>query len=561
MSAEIYGSRNKKRCIIYIRVSSERQVDGFSIDGQRRYLTQWAEAEGMTVSAVYIEPGRSGKSISGREQFQKMLDDVATGKVKTDFILVFKLSRFGRNAKDVLNSLAFLMRYNIHLLSKEDGLDSSTAMGRMMITILGAVAEMERENIMAQTALGREEKARQGGWNGGIAPYGYDLIDGILVVNEEQAKIVRYCFEEYVYTSIGCSTIVGRLNRQGIAWKTSGRFTDWDIQQVRRILDNPVYTGRIAFGRTKLQHIEGTDCDYKRVKNDNYILSDEISHEAIIDQELFEKAQIKLHDRSIAMAPKVGRAPKYILTGILRCPMCGSTMRATVVGGKGKDGEKKQYRYYQCGHYARSMFGQCQKNAIAKERIESEVIEYTKLLVCNPQFVADIKAQVGQQIDVSEIDMEIANYEKRLKQLERSKSNLERDIDAIYDEDDFAERRRQDLNTRLNRLYGEIYEIEKQVADCEQRKAVAEHSSITQENIRQMLLSFNEFFDQMDDEEKFSVIKCLIAEVRLFPKDTWTKETSPIKEIVYTFPIGSNTIQSFRSNLSNVSPSLEPKSL
>lgn len=183
MGAEIYSSRSKKRCIIYIRVSSERQVEGFSIDGQRRYLTQWAEAEGMTVTGVYVEPGRSGKSISGREIFQQMLDDVTTGAVKTDFVLVFKLGRFGRNAKDVLNSLAFLMRYNVHLLSKKDGLDSSTAMGRMMITILGAVAEMERENIMAQTMLGREEKARQGGWNGGPPPYGYDLIDGKLVVN------------------------------------------------------------------------------------------------------------------------------------------------------------------------------------------------------------------------------------------------------------------------------------------------------------------------------------------------------------------------------------------
>ena len=334
------------------------------------------------------------------------------------------------------------------------------------------------------------------------------------------------------------------------------------MQQVRRILDNPVYTGRIVFGRTKLQHIEGTECDYKRVKADDYILSDEVVHEAIIDQELFEKAQIKLHDRSIAMAPKVGRAPKYILTGLLRCPMCGSSMRGTIVGSsKGKDGEKKQYRYYQCGHYARSMFGQCKKNAISKERIETEVIEYTKLLVSNPQFAADIEAQIGQQINVSEIDVEISNYQKRLKQLNRSKSNLERDIDAIFDEDDFAERKRQDLNNRLNRLYGEIYEVEKQIANCEQRKATAEYSNITQENIRQMLLSFNEFIDQMDGEDKLMVMQSLISEIHLYPKEQWTKENSPIKEIVYTFPIGSNTVQSFRSNLSNVSPSLEPKSL
>lgn len=554
MGGEIYSSRSKKRCIIYIRVSSERQVEGFSIDGQRRYLTQWAEAEGMTVTGVYVEPGRSGKSISGREVFQQMLDDVATGAVKTDFVLVFKLSRFGRNAKDVLNSLAFLMRYNVHLLSKEDGLDSSTAMGRMMITILGAVAEMERENIMAQTMLGREEKARQGGWNGGPPPYGYDLIDGKLVVNQEEAKIVKYCFETYVNGGVGYSTIVSNLNRMGVTRKTAHRdFTDWEVQQVKRMLKNPVYTGRIAYGKSRQQHIEGTDTDYRRVpvEADEYIMSDDVAHEPIVSDELFEQAQIKLRDMSIAMAPQIGRAPKYILSGILRCPMCGQAMTATLSSCKDRTGERKDYRYYICGHAAKSRNGQCQKNAISKERVETEVIEYTKMLVRNPQFLADIEAQVGRQVDVGEIDMEIANCQKRLKQLERSKANLEGDIDAIFDEDDFAERKRQDLNKRLNRLYGEIYSMEQQLADCEQRKSAAEMKNLTQENIKQMLYSFDRVFDQMNDEEKRMVIKSLISEIHLRPKEEWKKGSNPIKEIIYTFPV-DDTAQIFGCNSSNV---------
>ena len=195
---DTYCSRKGKKCVIYIRVSSERQVKGYSLEGQKRYLKEWAEFEGMTVSNIYVEPGKSGKSITGREVFQMMLNDISSGSVEADYVLVFKLSRFGRNAKDILNSLTYIKRYGVNLICKEDGLDSSTSMGKMMITILGAVAEMERENILAQTMLGREEKAKQGGWNGGFAPYGYELSDGKLHIKEDEAAIVRLVFDKFV---------------------------------------------------------------------------------------------------------------------------------------------------------------------------------------------------------------------------------------------------------------------------------------------------------------------------------------------------------------------------
>lgn len=253
---ELYSTRKGRKCVIYIRVSSERQVQGYSLEGQKRYLKEWAEFEGMDVSEIYVEPGKSGKSITGREVFQKMLDDISSGSVDTDYVVVFKLSRFGRNAKDILNSLTFIQRYGVNLICKEDGLDSGTSMGKMMITILGAVAEMERENILTQTMLGREEKAKQGGWNGGFAPYGYELVNGSLIKKEDEAKIVELIFDKFVYGGMGYSTIAGYLNRQGVQRMPSpnshGRkFSDWSTYQIKRVLENPVYTGRIAFGKTR----------------------------------------------------------------------------------------------------------------------------------------------------------------------------------------------------------------------------------------------------------------------------------------------------------------------
>ena len=100
----LYNPRKGKKCVLYLRVSLERQVDGYSIEGQREYLQDWAAHEGMEVVEVYTDAGKSGKSISGRDEFQRMLNDIATGRIDIDFVVVFKLSRFGRNAKDVLNT-------------------------------------------------------------------------------------------------------------------------------------------------------------------------------------------------------------------------------------------------------------------------------------------------------------------------------------------------------------------------------------------------------------------------------------------------------------------------
>lgn len=190
-----------------------------------------------------------------------------------------------------------------------------------MITILGAVAEMERENILAQTMLGREEKARQGGWNGGFAPYGYELADGKLNIKEDEADVVKLVFDQFVNGGMGYSTIAGYLNRQGIprlpSRNSHGRkFVDWSVHQIKGMLDNPVYTGRIAFGRTKMKRIDGIENEYRRVKSDDYIMSDEVVHEPIISDELFEAARRKRQETTTTGNPRVGRYAKHLLSGI-----------------------------------------------------------------------------------------------------------------------------------------------------------------------------------------------------------------------------------------------------
>ena len=146
-------------------------------------------------------------------------------------------------------------------------------------------------------------------------------------------------------------------------------------------------------------------------------------------------------------------------------------------------------------------------------------------------------------MDVSGIDAEIANYHKRLKQLERSKANLERDIDDIHDNDRNAERKRKDMNRRLDGIYDEMTDIENSIAEREQMKASAEQKILTADAIYKMLLGFDQLFDKMDRADQRKLIKTLISEVRLYPKETWEKGKSPVKEIRYAFPVSDEVLE------------------
>ncbi len=105
-----------------------------------------------------------------------MLSDIKNG-LKIECILVYKLSRFGRNVADILNSLKFVPAYGMNLICIEEGIDSSQISGKLLIFVLSAVAEVARENITEQTMNGRREKARQGGWNGGFCGKGVILLN------------------------------------------------------------------------------------------------------------------------------------------------------------------------------------------------------------------------------------------------------------------------------------------------------------------------------------------------------------------------------------------------
>ena len=180
-----------------------------------------------------------------------MLHDLQKCKDNVAYVLVFKLSRFGRNAADVLNSLQLMQDYGVNLICVEDGIANSKDSGKLMIFVLSAVAESERENIRTQTMVGREQKARKEKWNGVFAPYGYRLEYGERRIAEDEVEVIRATYDKYIHTNDRISGMAKYLNRQGFTKKLrqNGSILGFSASFVKGVLDNPVYMGKTLYGR------------------------------------------------------------------------------------------------------------------------------------------------------------------------------------------------------------------------------------------------------------------------------------------------------------------------
>ena len=132
--------KQRAKAYIYTRVSTAMQVDGFSLDAQRDEIKRFAELKHIDIVGEYCDEGKSGKNTKNRTEFTRMLDDIKRKKDGVRYVLVFKLSRFARNAADTLENLRAMQNCGVDLLCTEDGLDSSSSSGKLIISILSAFA-------------------------------------------------------------------------------------------------------------------------------------------------------------------------------------------------------------------------------------------------------------------------------------------------------------------------------------------------------------------------------------------------------------------------------------
>ena len=178
-------------------------------------------------------------------------------------------------------------------------------------------------------------------------------------------------------------------------------------------------------------------------------------------------------------------------------------------------------------------------------QVEDEVMEYTRKIVRDPQFIKDLQEKVMTAVDMTEVENDITAYKNQLSALQRSRDSLERDIDRIAPDDKYAERRRADMTRRLNDLYDQIYKAEDLLQESLMKKTTLESEQMSVQSMIGILSSFDAIYDRMNAAERRDLVKYLISEVELFPREEQKTQKRFVKAIAYKFPIEQKVLTQF----------------
>lgn len=368
---------------IYIRVSTQEQaIEGYSIPAQKEKLISYCKAKDYIIDDIYIDGGFSGANMD-RPGLQKLLSDIETKD--TDVIVVYKLDRLSRSQKDTLYLIEDIFLANdIAFVSMQESFDTSTAFGRAMVGILSVFAQLERENIRERSMMGKEERAKEGLWGGGVDPFGYDYIpEKDMLIPNANAELVKKAYKLYLqgHGTPKISKKIGGINRS----------------KVRAWLKAPVYAGKIAHAGKIYPG----------------------QHEPLVSWEDFLKVQEVMKYRSNKRGKPVSI---NVLAGLVKCKRCGATY-GTRSGG----------RHYYLACYSRTGYiPEMVKDKNCKNKfwrldkmvqiVENELFD---LVYDEEYFNKKMKEKQENNINIDLVKKEIVELDKKINKI----------MDLMLDED------------------------------------------------------------------------------------------------------------------------------
>lgn len=309
---------NTKRVGLYIRVSTEEQAaEVYSISGQRERLKAFCVVQNWETIKFYVDEGISGRSTE-RPALMKMMKDMEDSLI--DVLLVYRLDRLTRSVRDLHNILVFLEKHNCQFRSATEIYDTSTAMGRMFITIVAAIAEWESANLGERVRLGQIEKARQGEWSA-PAPYGFMKNDQKrLEINPEEIEavklMVRKVHEGYSFRQLS-------LYMQNTSYKPR-RGYKWHISSLLDLLHNPVLYGAMQWNDTLYEN----------------------THQGIMTKQEFVQLQMIIDSRKLQKKRETNY--EFIYQTKITCPSCGNRLSSECSHWKNKNGKQQSANRYRC---------------------------------------------------------------------------------------------------------------------------------------------------------------------------------------------------------------------
>lgn len=549
MNEEHLKEDRPKRVAFYLRVSTEDQTDKYGISAQLEALKNLVKSKGKneqgkdrymepTDKYIYIDNGISGITpLNERPGFAKLQEDLAYAPEDNppfDIVAVYKLDRFARKLKILLEVVDFFEGRKMDFISANETIDTSTPFGKAMIGILGVIAELERDTIQIRTSQGRLEAIKKGIVMGSTSRYGYiKNSEKKLEIIKEEAEIVSQIFKIFVWESRTTQYIADYLKAKEILTpsasaeirkKTKARFkrknssTFWLANMVDAILKDEIYLGKYYYNK----RIKGKLVEKKFWKLSPY------KHPSIIDTPLFRLAWER-YKRMNELRSTYGTHAKrtYLLSGLLKCASCfDPDIDTTALTWSGErkiiDRVKSKFSYiYKCSrkNLKKSSIG-CHTIPLPAEQIEEYVLKFIKDLLKNPKDVFD------HQMTLRSRKLEIEALRTKKLQLEKILNGYPKRKNNILFQNTHGYITRQIMESELDKL---------ELA----RKKSQEELEATDEQLNKVTLSegymtsfkaFNEAYQTSlenkfnDPEETKRMLSLIISEIVIFSRPVTSKD-------------------------------------
>ncbi len=442
-------SEQVKKAALYARVSTDAQrEEGYSIDAQKEMLVAFCKTKRIAEYEFYVDGGFSGSSVD-RPELQRLIADVHAGKIYS--VVVYKLDRLSRSQKDTLYLIEDVFNpHGTDFVSLNENMDTSTPIGRAMLGIMSAFAQLERETIRERTSLGMRERVKSGLWmGGGKIPFGfdYDPKQGILVPNRDAEK-VKQVYDLYL---------------RGFSFRRIASILDLKYERLaEQILLRRSNTGVIFY---KGEEYQGR-------------------HQPIVSEETY-KAAVSLYKQRSKKGLITARC---LLAGLIICGMCGSKMRYQKWGKSGY----KIYCYSQDSgkrHLAKGD-GACDNIKIWADELENVVIK---------DLFAVARERIEESVDVKETDIGV--------ELQRRYEAAERRLKTLYNL--YAESEEPTLLEIINEIRKELMELKRIIEDESEREKEILRNKETATEISDL----REAWDYMTVEEKQSVLRRCVDKI------------------------------------------------
>lgn len=490
---------NTQFIAIYIRVSSEEQVKGYSIEAQLEELRSYAAKHHLSIYREYVDAGYSGKSIDGRPAMLELLADARQNRFST--VITWKLNRLARNLVDQLKMLELFKRQNINYMSLTEQFDSSTPQGNFALQMLGSIAQLEREQIAENVRLGMQKRSKEGAWNSGNNVLGYEWVTGIgiephLRIVPHEAELVRNIFWRY-RSGRGLKAITNQLNGAGYTTKRNKPFS---VASVRGILTNVNYIGQIRY--TAHQKFNGASSD-----NSKQVVQG--SHEPIINTELWREVQELLSNRSRTPTKAITRI--YPLTGLLKCPLCGSGMVPARNRAICKSGRiNHMNHYYICGNYSNKGSTACKANHIPAPPVESETLYRFQQMLSKKSLLNHIVTRVNR------LNREAC--ESLLKQLAAIKTELgklEKQQQRCFELFEEGYMEYLELVEKINTLKSNITALSSNKLQLESKLSEFEARTVSLKEIHQAIKALFQSFQTVDSDKRNALLRGFIESIHI----------------------------------------------